>query len=63
MRVTVSVPENTGDKSLDDTEESEDVYSWIMIGKKAGVLLSSPRYPSCSVSLVALSIEPCRSRI
>ena len=37
-----------GDKSLDDTEESKDVYSWIMMGKEAGVLVGSPRYPSCS---------------
>ena len=44
-------------KSLDDTEESEDVYSWIMRRKNAGVL---PRYPSCSISPGALSIEPAR---
>ena len=47
-------------KSLDDTEESEDVYSWIMRRKKAGVLPSSPRYPSCSISPGAPSIEPAR---
>ena len=34
------VPETTGDKSLDDTEESEDRYSWIMRGKEADDLLT-----------------------
>jgi len=59
------VPETTGDKSIDDNEESVDAYSWIMRGKEAGVLLSlvglvCPRYITCSISPVAHLIEPAQ---
>ena len=32
-------PETKGDNSLSDTEDSEDVYSCIMMGEEAGGLL------------------------
>ena len=36
-----SAPETKGDKSLGDAEDSEDVYSCIMMGEEAGGLLCS----------------------
>ena len=36
-----AVPETNRDKSLGDADESDDAYSCIMMGKKAGVLLCS----------------------
>ena len=36
-----AVPETSGDRSLGDADESDEAYSSIMMGKEAGVLLSS----------------------